>query len=70
LLLVRSQSFVSEIMSLLVARDRFTRPMLWYALVEAGLAPPRGGPRAALRTLATRWLAGELERKFHRIVTR
>jgi hypothetical protein len=35
--------------------------MLWGALVEAGLAPGHGRPRPALRMLAQRWLAGELE---------
>jgi hypothetical protein len=35
--------------------------MLWGALVEAGLAPCHCRPRPALRTLARRWLAGELE---------
>jgi len=40
-----------------------TRPRLhaWYALVDAGLAPCHPRPRPALRALATRWLAGELD---------
>jgi hypothetical protein len=35
--------------------------MLWDALIQAGLAPSHGHPRPALRALARRWLAGELE---------
>jgi len=35
--------------------------VLWFALVEAGLAPCHARPRPALRMLAQRWLVGELD---------
>src|SRR5262249_41984801 len=35
--------------------------MLWFTLVDAGLAPCHARPRPALRTLAQRWLVGELD---------
>lgn len=40
---------------------RALRAHALYVLVDAGLAPCHARPRPALRTLAQRWLAGELD---------